>query len=283
MECPACSNPFKIDGRRQPRMLQCGHTFCTDCIDKVSYQNHIQCPYCPVVTRFKVGAGAYALPVNSILVQLIHEKMQKDKAKGIGCSECNKQEKKETCRNCKTEKATKICFSCDPTGCKLCEACCTSEHERDFPPVRAHKPVLIKNVKGMSRCKCGTHDGQSLTHYSEKTGTFACEAYLESQSDDVKADYKQIEAVVHTLKSRATAIMQNLEEYQIRLESSNHKISTMQNQLMEKGPKTIAEIRKQFGEFQSMFQQRQNALLTNVKEYVSYYTCLNINGVAYSD
>ena len=251
MECPACSSPFKIDGHRQPRMLQCGHTFCTDCIDKVSYQNHIiQCPYCPVVTRFKVGAGAYARPVNSILVQLIHEKMQKDKAEGIACSEeeqdinsCIEQNKKETCRNCKadeetcrncrTEKATKICFSCDPTGCKLCEACCTSEHERDFAPVHAHKPVLIKNVKGMSRYKCGTHVGQPLTHYSEKTGTFACKEQLDSLSDEEKADYEQLEAVVHNLKSRATAIMQNLQEYLIWLESSYHKISTMQNQLID--------------------------------------------------
>ena len=281
MECPACSSPFKIDGHRQPRMLQCGHTFCTDCIYKMSYQNHTQCPYCPIVTNFKVGAGAYALPVNSILVQLIHEKMQKDKAEGIAyseeeeqdidpCCSCIEQKKKETCRNCREEEATKICFSCDPIGCKLCEACCTLEHERDFAPVRAHKPVLIKNLKGMSRYKCGTHVGQPLTHYSEKTGKFACEAYLDGQPDEVKADYEQLEAVVHKLKSRATAVMQNLEEYLIRLENSYHKISTMQSQLMKKGPKTIAEIRKQFGEFQHMFQERQNALVTNMKEYVSY-------------
>ena len=210
--------------------------------------------------------------------------MQKYKAECVACSEekdmdpsCIEEKKKDTCSACGKEEATKICFSCDPIGCKLCEVCCTLEHERDFAPVRAHQPMLIKSVKGMPRYKCGTHVGQPLTHYSEKTGTFACEGYLDSQPDDIKSDYVQLEAVVHTLKSRAMAVMQNLEEYLKRLESSYYKISTMQSQLMEKGPKTIQEIRNQFGDCQQMFQERQNALMTNVKEYVSYIAILVSN------
>ena len=63
--------------------------------------------------------------------------------------------------------------------------------------------------------------------------------------------------------------MQDLDDYLKRLEDSQNKISAIQRQLLEVGPKAIQDIQKQFANFQIIFQKRQNALLRNTDTYVS--------------
>ena len=252
MKCFICSSFFEVEGHFQPRMLKCGHTFCTSCILDMFNLDSIQCPLCTTITSVK-AIGVYALPINLSLIKLI--------------SECCKDD--ELCRGCEKEKPTKICFNCDPEGCKLCERCCTSEHERDFAPVRAHKPILLIDMKSKPKNKCRTHSGHSIAYYSEKTGTFACQEYLSSKPDHIKADYVQVEVAIQTMKSRVTAVMQKLDGYLKRLEQSQHKVATVQSQVMEAGPKTIQEIREQFTKFQNVFQKRQESILMDVTQCVS--------------
>ena len=252
-----CNSPFERDGKFQPRMLNCGHTFCTHCILSMSHQKSIKCPYCSTTTAIE-AMGVYALPVNSTLVKIIHKlKMQKDEAKV-----------NDLCCACSKEEATRICFSCDPVGCRLCETCCNSEHQRRFAPVRSHKPILIEQAKRVPKNKCNIHHYQSLTHFSETTGTFACQKCLDSQPD-IKASYVKVDAVIQTQKSRVATVMQDLDDYLKRLEDSQNKISAIQSQLLEIGPKAIQDIQKQFADFQIIFQKRQNALLRNTDTYVS--------------
>ena len=202
--------------------------------------------------------GVFALPVNATLVKIIHDlKIQKDEAKI-----------KDLCCACNKKEAVKICFSCDPAGCRLCEACCTSEHRRRFAPLRSHKPINIEEVKKVPKNKCNIHHKQSLTHFSEKTGTFVCRKCLDSQPDK-KADYVEVDIAIQTLKSRVTAAMKNLDDYLKRLEDSQNKISIIQSQLLEDGDKTMQDIQKQFADFQIIFEKRQNTLLKNIDTCVS--------------
>lgn len=258
MRCSICNNPYGADGRFQPKMLKCGHTYCTDCILGLSHQNSIKCPDCSTISAVGI-MGVYALPTNSTLLTLIDElRAQKDEVVV-----------EDLCHACNKEKAVIICFNCDPVGCKLCDACSTSEHERDFAPVRAHKPIPIRGKKSVPKNMCRCHIGQLLTHYSEKTGTFACQQYLETQPEDIKSNYLPIEVVVQVLKTRLSSVLQNLEGYLKRLQASHQNISIIQSQLRETGPTTIQEIQKQFSNFQAIFQKRQNALLEDMDAYVS--------------
>ena len=197
--------------------------------------------------------GVYALPINSILVTLIHDLTT------------------DICSVCKKEEAVKICYRCDPAGCWLCERCCTLEHERDFAPVRTHKPIPITCAKScvISNNECHTHIGQPLRYYSERTEKFACKEYLDDQPEHVKADYVRVEIAVQSLKSRVMTVMQNLDDYLKRLQDSQDVILTMQSQLLEIGPKAIQDIKEHFVDFKNELQTRQNNILNRANQCVS--------------
>ena len=74
LECPICTSRFTVDGSFQPKILKCGHTFCTNCIWQISKteRNEIKCSYCSHITHIGV-LGAYALPVNVTLVDFLCE------------------------------------------------------------------------------------------------------------------------------------------------------------------------------------------------------------------
>ena len=78
LECPICNNRFTVEGCFQPRILECGHSFCTNCISK-SEINEIRCSYCSHITYLGV-LGAYALPVNETLIELLCSSLKKEKS-----------------------------------------------------------------------------------------------------------------------------------------------------------------------------------------------------------
>ena len=219
----------------------------------MSHSNRIKCSSCAKVTSVGI-IGVNALPVNLTLVKFIHD--------------C--QEQRDFCYACHVTRAVKICYSCDPLGFRLCEECCTREHERDFPPVRAHNPMLIEvDGKINPRISCNTHDCLSLTHFSEKHRKFACKPHLDDQPDDVKADYEKIEVAVQKLKSDLSPVIDNLEGYLKRLQDAHHNISTIQSQFAMIGSKTIMAIQHRFTKFQDIFQERQEHLRKHADTCVS--------------
>ena len=265
LECPICKNVFETDGKYQPKILKCGHTFCKDCIENMSNPMGVKCPYCFAVTPVGI-MGIYGLPVNITLTTIINNLRNQNATE-------DKVANEDLCCACKSEKAVKVCFSCDPGGCKLCEACCTSEHERGFAPVRNHRPVLIKDLQLIPRNACHTHNGQPYTHYSETTETFACQNCLDNLSEDVRSLFKPFDVVVGSSRAHLEPIMKNLEKYLERVQESHHNIAIIQSQLRQTGPKTIQDIQRQFAKFQLTFKERQKSLLDRTEKYVSHCLC----------
>ena len=223
----------------------------------------VKCPYCFAITPVGI-MGIYALPVNLTLVMLVNKLRIIEATDEIAVQ--------DLCCVCKQEKAIKMCYSCDPLGCKLCEACCTAEHERGFAPVRAHRPILIKDDTDKRRKEnmCQIHD-QVLTHYSEVTGTFACQKCLDQATlvEDSKICFEPFDVVIQSFKSKLAPLMQNLEGYLGRVQESHHKIAIIQSQMKQAGPRTIQEIQNQFAKFQVLFQERQKNLLDDMEKFVS--------------
>ena len=259
LDCPICRNRYTVDGPLQPRILNCGHTFCTDCIQQTSKTEKIsiKCSFCSGFTP--VGAlGIYALPVNRTLVDVLYNMNLKKSLKGETtpvdlCCMCNNP-------------AEKICFQCDPNGCKLCEACCIVEHSRSFPPVQMHKPLSIDEVVSSF---CVKHK-QLLTHYSEKAEIFACEECLAELGD---VDFLPMEAAIQTLREQLPKMMEDLESYLRRLQNAQNKIEKIQNELGATKSKTMNKILKKFNSYQLKLQEQEKTLLTNLETEVSgiYY------------
>ncbi|XP_066536627.1 uncharacterized protein [Hoplias malabaricus] len=79
VECPVCYQEYDQD-RKLPRMLECLHVFCTECLDNIQLSPlhtpdpdsfpSISCPLCRHSTPLE-GGDAHSLPCNSrILAQL---------------------------------------------------------------------------------------------------------------------------------------------------------------------------------------------------------------------
>ena len=259
LDCPICTNRFTVDGPLQPKILKCGHTFCTNCIQETSKmeKEFIKCSFCFGVTP-KGTMGIYALTVNRALVDIL--------------SNMNLQRRETTpvdlcCMGGCNHPAEKICFECDPKGCKLCEACCIAEHSRQFPPVQIHKPL---NIDEVNVSFCVKHK-QLLTHYSEKAAIFACKECLVTELVD--EDFLPIEAAIQTLKQRLPKMMEDLESYLKRLQDAQRRMETIQGDLGVTKAKTMQEILKKFNNYQFIFQKRENTLIANLEKEVSgtYY------------
>ena len=67
--CDICFDDFG-EGKRCPRMLQCGHSYCHECIDKFIKSRSSCCPKCKKkITYLEVNQ----VPVNYSLVSLLKE------------------------------------------------------------------------------------------------------------------------------------------------------------------------------------------------------------------
>ena len=60
-ECSVCLESLI---NKQPRLLSCGHTFCTPCLQQLPDSNTVNCPKCRSPTQLPPG-GVQALPKNT--------------------------------------------------------------------------------------------------------------------------------------------------------------------------------------------------------------------------
>ncbi|MPD01256.1 RING finger protein nhl-1 [Portunus trituberculatus] len=70
-ECPVCLDRYSRTPQGLPRFLQCGHTFCTSCLDslreRATFRTYITCPLC----RADHPKALKVCPVNPHLKELI--------------------------------------------------------------------------------------------------------------------------------------------------------------------------------------------------------------------
>ena len=114
--CDVCYLKFDAE-TKVPRMLQCGHTFCEECLQRVLLNGHNR-TFCPVCQRPILCTRVNEIPVNYALKQLIETIDSKMKQVERSFNACQKHgfPKQFICTNCESE----ICGNCvalDHKGC----------------------------------------------------------------------------------------------------------------------------------------------------------------------
>ncbi|XP_050700674.1 uncharacterized protein LOC126987602 [Eriocheir sinensis] len=71
MECEVCLEYYN-EGKRLPRSLSCGHTFCTQCLTQIIKRGPLRCPYCRAHHRGIVLCPA-DLPLHEELTRQLAE------------------------------------------------------------------------------------------------------------------------------------------------------------------------------------------------------------------
>ncbi|XP_040180254.1 E3 ubiquitin-protein ligase RNF183 [Rana temporaria] len=70
-ECPICWNPYN-NTFRIPKLLTCHHSFCLECLARLSFATHIhnrlQCPLCRQTTALHLDQTVTNLPNNTTIL-----------------------------------------------------------------------------------------------------------------------------------------------------------------------------------------------------------------------
>ena len=154
--CQLCDNPFTNLGIRVPLLLLCGHSYCSNCLEKACeshlYPAAVKCGICKIITPLDQQTSD-SLPQNESILDLISSKEY------ISISS---DRNLETCAECERKIARQYCSDCSAS---YCESCSKKAHEGSR--VRGkHKPVSI-NLKPRPQPTCKKHPGQSCVLYCE--------------------------------------------------------------------------------------------------------------------
>ena len=143
--CSICLERFS-----NPKFLICLHTFCSQCLHRISNQTpseNITCPTCREETAIP-EKGIEHLPVNFFInnmldvVQGKFEEIKKEKRKGLKCEQCQDN-----------ESSSSRCVECDVMLCGSCIA----EHKRT-------RTTMEHRIVGIDEEESG--NSQSLDNYT---------------------------------------------------------------------------------------------------------------------
>ena len=162
LECSICCELFD-DQTRCPRLLSCGHSFCSDCLEKLLNEKTINCPTCR--NAVSVPAGVAGLPKNFALLDILLTMPQKQE----------EDEGSPICETCDDEQhpATSCCLDCKENMCK--DAARWHVRQR---ATRDHRVVSLEELKANPKLAavpvfCSEHNEQ-FRFFDEDCGHVVC-------------------------------------------------------------------------------------------------------------
>lgn len=260
-ECSVCTHEYDSTPNREPRVLRCGHTFCTECLEKMcshivsqdGARSALSCPFCmretPVpfldVTRVPVNYSVLDLSTNSKTTSLSNQ--------------CNNTQ--SLCEYCGENEATLICFNCSLMGVRFCSSCDREEHERSFKPAQLHRRVPIDQLEPVMSCP--THEDSPVTVFSELHDRFAC-PQCQQQSDwsPLSTSFLPIPVVASKLRKTAANMNCLCAKELNKVYVASGEVDEALNTLKSSSSLARQEIKQEFAALRRLLAEREKALLT---------------------
>ncbi|XP_038055894.1 E3 ubiquitin-protein ligase TRIM56-like [Patiria miniata] len=252
LECPICFSRFT-----NPKILNCLHSFCQRCLEKMmeghSQQREITCPVCRQQMVLS-EAGIAGIANNFSLMALVDEVTQQEEL-------VKSQRSKIICEVCDEQvEAIVRCLECREY---LCEAC-HSAHSRN-KKTKNHETASIDDLHSgkvpyQSRLwnevpKCPKHPSQDLYFFCETCTTLICAACtaLDHKAPDHK--FSDISKATALCKEKLDGLEREAEQHLANLRDANataansytnHKVLTteIQSAISTKADEEVAKIRK---------------------------------------
>ena len=175
-ECSICFERFN-DENKCPRMLSCGHSFCSCCLERLLRDNTIDCSQCrnPVV----VPSGVHGLSKNFALLDIVNETTPKQHVlpntrekrpllagnRSKGSHECEASDKRHPANFC--------CLDCKENMCKTA----AQFHTRNKAS-RDHRVVFLEELEANPQLAsvsliCQKHNDK-FRFFDERCGYVVC-------------------------------------------------------------------------------------------------------------
>ena len=132
-ECLICYEGYN-DEKKCPRLLSCGHTFCSSCLERLLHGNSIDCPKCRHAVA--VPTGVQGLLKNFALLDIVKEapKEQAGHTEHTGTHDCEACDEKHP--------ATFCCLDCKENFCKT-----AAQFHKRSKASRDHRVVSLEELK----------------------------------------------------------------------------------------------------------------------------------------
>ena len=255
--CTYCSKIFN-----DPRMLNCLHSFCKECLDKYYDEEgsgtNLKCPNCEIST-----------PLTAVgRIDLLPKDLQASYEADITTYELKMKSKKEIeCDRCvDPENGPAVSFCCNE--CKfLCKVCTkdhktwrkTLHHELINLSEKKKKGDVLKNIPH-APMTCNAHPDATLTYFCESHHILLCRdcVLLEHKS----CEYQMIKIAAKAEKADLLSYLGKVEEIRAKLEDAmGHGDKVMQR--VNATHKTVDDsIKNTFKALYEALRSRERALLS---------------------
>lgn len=155
LECKVCNDTFCLQGTKVPRLLVCGHSFCHECLAKLSqHEETLRCPFDRQVTNL-ADSGVWGLKKNFALLELL-EKLETSSDSGneqrtLRRKKHNSRPSGIPCDENEDHQATVFCTVCST---HLCDSCAASTHATKTLIRHKHVPL---SEKSKEKTVCNQH------------------------------------------------------------------------------------------------------------------------------
>ena len=287
-ECSVCLESLI---NKQPRLLSCGHTFCTPCLQQLSRGNTVNCPKCRSPTQVPPG-GVHNLPKNTDISKMKEWEQQLSARNEHFCQMCRK----------KDANVEFFCTAC-PRG-QICQGCC-NKHQI-IPALKSHQifPMEKTQIEGKHQEKCKQHrdlleyfcprceeaicvtctcDPQHEEHCDQivdlKTGLKELKASMNELCETFKDNIKKVEICSEMLKQDVDSVKESKKNLAAQCQEMEKVLNQMKQQLQiitefneplvsacQDVDIHLAVLRKQMSEFQNLNQATDGNFIQKSRE-----------------
>lgn len=240
--CKICEQRFS-----DPKVCDCGHAFCLECLKTYLSTNEWNCPVCRKSVRLPQG-GLEALPVHTFYQDVIAElqMLESDnKLLRLSCKFCSDDDK---------HSANVQCMTCQVSMCDDCASHHLHNGISNVVPVHRKQDSLLFDILPKRDSPCRVHHTESLLLYClscEEAVCFKCkdEKHAEHETEDLSdaaiPSKEKIEEVMSKLNEYLTETKEALSDLErIKQDYLNHVAATKQ-QIENQAQKLIDHIVKE--------------------------------------
>ena len=241
LDCPICCERFD-DRNLCPRLLSCGHSFCSGCLERLLNGDTINCPTCRI--EISVPAGVKGLTKNFALLSIVNATSQqapsiKPQHAGDGGS--------HFCEACDGEQhpATSCCLDCKEDMCKTA----AGFHTRNKTS-RNHRVVSLEELKANPNLAtvsvfCPEHNDE-YRYFDEDCGHVVCRdcATLEHSGHKCVSLDKAASKYRKEMKALVTKASTHIEQ----IKAAEAQVTGVSLNLEEACKETAAQIQGMFKE-----------------------------------
>ena len=161
-ECSICFEHYN-DQSKCPRLLSCGHSFCSSCLERLLHGNTIDCPTCR--NPGAVPTGVEGLLKNFALLDIVNDTPKENVGSNTGSHDCEACGEKHPANFC--------CLDCKENMCKTA----AQFHTRNKAS-RDHQVVSLEELEAKPQLAsvsliCQKHNDK-FRFFDEKCGHAVC-------------------------------------------------------------------------------------------------------------